>query len=134
MTNSHPLLKFKEPVFTPPVDNSSHPNYDFELGYWIAEDGEPYVRKLINHFDDKLFGQTTKTATREGADQSESLFGQTIVTRTRESSDQSESVFGQTIATKTRESSDQSESAIPLYGQTLVTETREGVDRSERST
>jgi hypothetical protein len=133
MNNSYPLLKFKEPCETPADSLSPWPKYDFALGYWVDKDGKPFVHSLIDHSESTLFAQTTKTATREGSDQSESLHGQSTVTRTRESSDQSESAFGQTIATKARESSDQSDLDSLIGGRTLTTETREGTDRSEHS-
>lgn len=133
MNRNYPLLKFKEPCKNPDDSLTQLPKYDFALGYWVDKDGKPFVQSLIGNPDDRLFAQTTKTATREGADQPDSLCGQTTATRTRESSDQAESAFGQTITTKARESSDQSNSGYMFEGRTLVTETREGTDRSENS-
>ena len=133
MKQRFPLLEFKEELQGSMEDPLMNATYNQDLGFWVAEDGQPLVSKLVSQSENKLFAQTTKTATREGADQPDSLAGPTTVTRTREGVDQSETVFGQTTATKTRETSDRSSTFIPSYGPTRITETREGTDRSENS-
>jgi hypothetical protein len=94
-SEKHPQLPaiFDDPAFT----------FNGKKGLWIDRHDHPAVLRCGA-------GQsTTKTATREGIDQTE-LAG-----------------FGTTI-TKTREGLDQSEVAAPG---TLITNTKEGVDQAE---
>jgi hypothetical protein len=95
--------------------------YDDKIQVWInRETGKSVVlqsmetSKIINC---SVFGETTITRTREGADQTEvikcSEFGETLITETREGVDQAEviglSEFGETRLTATQEGVDQAE-------------------------
>lgn len=94
---------------------------------WLTADLQPVVAAAHGESN---FGETTRTATREGVGQSDvsavaSDFGETSMTRTREGVDQTEVVasdFGETTVTMTAEGIDQSESASTsdLIGQNLM--------------
>jgi hypothetical protein len=109
-----PLLAFIEHVESPDSLFPEGTYYNCDLGYWILPDNKPLIELIIHSEGKPIVGQTTKTASREGIDQSEGISSQTSITRSRESVDQSESV-------------------VPIYAQTTITETREGIDRSERA-
>ncbi len=104
--------------------------YDIVKGIWENESGNSIILEYLRYDF-----STTKTATREGIDQSESSqMGQTILTKTRESADQSElSSLGDTLITATREGIDRAENTSNNFGQTIMTRTRESVDNSEVS-
>ena len=106
-----------------PPETASPPEhvYDPQRQLWIDNrTGVPLVISSVRA-NASRFGETTLTATREGADQSEttsihaSQFGETILTRTREGADQSEIIalmptrFGETVLTETVESADNPE-------------------------
>jgi hypothetical protein len=103
------LFRFREKqILSSNSDSDSKFHYNLIKGIWENECGYPII---INRIKNDL--PTTKTATREGSDQSESL------------------QFGPTSITKTRESIDQTE--LSDFGGTNITETQEGVDRTEIS-
>lgn len=124
------LFRFREKQNSNIEENSTI-HYNLIKGLWETDSGKSVVLDYL-----KYNLSTTKTATREGIDQSESSqFGQTIITKTRESADQSEiSSFGDTLITETREGVDRSEGTNYSFGQTINTRTRESIDNSEIST
>ncbi len=112
----NPLLLNRELVkglINCPNDN----NYDNEKGYWITSNNRPLVIEIMESNTEPQFGQTVRTATREGIDQNET----------------SEFIALQTNHTRSREGIDQSERSAYNYEPTILTETRESIDRSERS-
>lgn len=124
--------------------------YDDDLQLWIDKSsGTPLVSCVRTHPQQSQVGETVKTASREGIDQTEGTcfegtkFGETILTETREGADQSEgatllsSEFGETVHTRTREGADQTEGysfRASQVGETTLTKTREGVDQTEGAT
>jgi putative ATP-grasp target RiPP len=67
--------------------------YDPVKQFWVTPGGEPYVCQM--NAEVSKYGETTLTATIEGADQSEvsglaSTYGETVLTRTAEGVDTSE--------------------------------------------
>lgn len=121
--------------------------YDELLQLWIEKNsGLPLVCCLQRRPQHTQVGETTITATREGADQTErtgleaSQFGETTLTDTREGADRTEgasvqaSQFGETVHTRTREGADQAEGnpfRASQLGETTLTKTREGADQAE---
>jgi len=124
--------------------------YDTRDQLWRWRDsGNPIVLEERVRLDASTYGETEKTATKEGTDQPEcspsfaSTYGETAITETREGIDQSElattfmSTYGETTRSFTTEGVDQTESSILMastFGETSITKTSEGVDVSEAST
>jgi hypothetical protein len=102
---------FDDPAFT----------FDGKTGLWVDQDGHPAILRCSSP-------ATTKTATREGIDQTEVAGFSTTITKTREGTDQAEVTGMSTVITETREGIDQTEVAS---WSTHNTRTREGVDQVE---
>jgi hypothetical protein len=123
--------------------------YDERRQLWLDDKGTPVVSKQTSASD---FGETSRTDSHEGVDQSEisngifaSDFGETTVTKTSEGQDVTEvfqsSDFGETSHTRTTEGVDTSEgsditsglSPASDFGETTKTATQEGSDQTEVS-
>jgi len=113
-SEQHPQLPsvFDDPSIT----------FDAKIGLWVDEDGHPAILRC------STAPGTTKTATREGIDQTEIVGLNTTITKTREGLDQTEVTGLITSITETREGIDQAEAAS---WSTYNTRTREGTDQSE---
>jgi hypothetical protein len=115
---------------------------------WISKkSGLPIIIGMQS--EQSQFGETTKTATIEGADQPEisslaaSQFGETRVTRSEgEGIDQpafatlSSSQFGESTKMKIVEGVDEPtffDGVASQFGETTITKTQEGADRPEMS-
>jgi hypothetical protein len=103
------------------LDNPAF-SFDGKSGLWVDENGQPAILKC------NAVPGTTKTATREGIDQTEIAGFGTTSTKTREGTDQSEVTTPGTLITETREGIDQTEAAS---WSTYNTRTREGIDQTE---
>jgi len=112
------VLKEKTRLQSEPIP-SENEFFDHELQIWIDREAAlPVVCSKRSRSSNSTFGETTLTATAEGADQPErsrieaSTFGETTLTETSVGTDQSESTtfftsqFGETTVTKAQEGTD----------------------------
>lgn len=114
MIQSNPLLKYRIRDYSDCQTQEEEISYNMVSGLWEDKNGIPFIRTVIENEQTLQVGETIKTATREGIDQSDISLApatQTLITRTREGVDQSEkSTFDlRTILTSTREAIDRSE-------------------------
>jgi hypothetical protein len=95
------LLGSEQVLRTARMAEDSTLHFDGRVGVWRDREG----RMAISGGGPT----TTKTATREGIDQSEVAMLATLITKTREGVDQSEATAPTTLITETGEGIDQSE-------------------------
>lgn len=127
MNQKSPLLNYRIKCNKNDFIEDKQIHYDFALGLWLDNTGEPLIKNYIKS-------------------QSQTKFCESLITNTRESIDRSEvsnndcnkviKNFGQSIITRTRESIDKSETSSECEGlmfKSLNTFTRESIDRSENS-
>lgn len=130
------LFNFREELNSQSTNSNLVAEYDIDMGLWLNKERVPFIKQIINSNGAEL--ETTKTATREGIDQSEvtNYCDQTLITKSREGVDQSEvsnSFDSPTGITRSRESADQSENSFSIFNGTRLTDSREGADQSEVS-
>lgn len=127
MNQKSPLLNYRIDCNKNDFIDDEQIHYDFALGLWLDNTGEPLVKNYIISQSHAKLCESLLTKTRESIDRSEI---------SNDDSNKEIKNFGQSIITRTRESIDKSESSSEYEGmmfQSLNTYTRESIDRSENS-
>jgi hypothetical protein len=96
--------------------------FDGKSGLWVDQNGHPAVLGC------NAAPATSRTATREGLDETDAAGLSTTITKTREGMDQADFAGPSTVITETREGIDQTEATS---WSTHNTRTREGIDQTE---